>query len=82
MEKLNKQERFVCEILWGGIPVDTIWVRESKMFIEGMKRYENGEFKEVEMYKGIVRETPKELTKDFITFPLVDDPYSSINDEK
>ena len=33
----NKQEKFVCELIWGGTPVDIDWVRESKLFIEGVR---------------------------------------------
>lgn len=41
---LNKNEQFVCEILWGGVPLDVQWVRNSKMFIEGMRKFEQGEY--------------------------------------
>ena len=48
MEKpLNKTEIFVCEMLWGGVPVDVAWVRLSKLFIDGMERYKNGEWDDV-----------------------------------
>jgi hypothetical protein len=38
-------------------------------------------YEKFELINGYIErgeEVPKELTKDFITFPLVDDPYSSI----
>jgi hypothetical protein len=25
---LSKEERFVCEMIWGGVPVDVVWVRQ------------------------------------------------------
>ena len=32
-EKLsNQQYKFVCELLWGGVPVDRVWAEESKLF--------------------------------------------------
>ncbi len=30
----NKQFRFCCELIWGGVPVDKDWVLQSKLFIE------------------------------------------------
>lgn len=32
-KKLTTQQyRFICELLWGGVPVDRIWAEETKMF--------------------------------------------------
>ena len=42
MEKtksLSKEERFVCEMIWGGVPVDVVWVRNSKLFQENLKGF-------------------------------------------
>lgn len=41
MEKLkitNQQFKFVCEMLWGGIPVDKKWAEESELFKSNVKR--------------------------------------------
>lgn len=33
MDKLsNQQYRFVCELLWGGVPVDRAWAEETPIF--------------------------------------------------
>jgi hypothetical protein len=35
MEKpLTKDEKFICELLWGCIPTDVAFVRNSKLFQE------------------------------------------------
>lgn len=44
--KLNKEEIFVCEMIWGGVPIDTIWVRNSKKFEQAMIDYKNGKWEE------------------------------------
>lgn len=29
----NKQQyKFICELIWGGVPVDTDWAEESSIF--------------------------------------------------
>ena len=28
----NQQYRFVCEMLWGGVPVDKTWAEETAIF--------------------------------------------------
>lgn len=40
---LSKEEKFVCEIIWGGVPVDVIWVKQSKLFIEALENFKKGE---------------------------------------
>ena len=42
MENLNKKEKFVCEMIWGSIPTDLNFVRNSNLFKEGMKKFESG----------------------------------------
>ena len=44
---LNKIEKFVCEMIWGGIPVDIVWVRESKLFDAGVRKFETGVWDEL-----------------------------------
>ena len=44
---LNKIEKFVCEMIWGNAPVDFLWVRNSKIFIEGMNKFNKGEWREL-----------------------------------
>lgn len=35
MEKLsNQQYKFVCELIWGHVPIDRIWAEESSLFKE------------------------------------------------
>ena len=46
-KKLSKTEKFVCEMIWGGVPVDIAWIRNSKLFIDGLVLFENGEWKEI-----------------------------------
>jgi hypothetical protein len=34
LEKLtNQQYRFICEILWGGAPVDRLWAEQTNIFV-------------------------------------------------
>jgi hypothetical protein len=28
----NQQYKFVCELLWGGVPIDRLWAEETKLF--------------------------------------------------
>lgn len=44
---LTKIEKFVCEIIWGGVPTDVAFVRSSKMFIQAIKNFENGKWREL-----------------------------------
>ena len=45
--KLTKEQIFVCEMIWGCVPLDIDWVIQSKPFIEGMKKIKNGEWDEI-----------------------------------
>lgn len=47
MKPLTKTECFVVEITWGNIPLDIQWIRSSKLFLENLNKYNNGEFKEL-----------------------------------
>ena len=47
IKTLNRDERFVCEILWGNVPVDVQWARNSKIFIEGRRKFERGEYSKI-----------------------------------
>lgn len=38
-KSLSKEEKFVCEMIWGGVPVDVAWVRNSKFFQENLKGF-------------------------------------------
>jgi len=40
----NKDEKFVCEMLWGNVPIDVAWARGTTMFENGMKRFADGEW--------------------------------------
>jgi len=46
MKELTKEEKFVCTMIWGCIPIDILFVRNSKLFQAGMIRFEKGEWKE------------------------------------
>ena len=43
MRLTNQQFKFVCEILWGGVPVDKEWAEQTSIFISNapiiLKRY-------------------------------------------
>lgn len=41
VKPLNKNERFVCEILWGGSPTDPKLARDSRLFQEKCKEFED-----------------------------------------
>ena len=45
MEKqtLNKLERFICDLTWGGVPHDVENTRDSLMFQANMKKFETDE---------------------------------------
>lgn len=43
----NKEERFVCTMLCGGVPIDVSWYRETGIFKNGMVRFQAGEWKEI-----------------------------------
>lgn len=47
VKALNKQERFVCEMLWGGVPNDVKWVRNSGLFQSTFKEFENGKWSDI-----------------------------------
>jgi len=39
MEKLtNQQYRFICELLWGGSPVDKVWAEGTRMFKDNAEK--------------------------------------------
>lgn len=44
MKNLNSEEKFICEIIWGGVPVDVDWVRSSKLFKEEKIKFEHYKF--------------------------------------
>ena len=56
IKALNKGERFVCEITWGGVPTDVSFVRESKLFQSRLEEFKSGKWSE--LYKS---ETPKQI---------------------
>ncbi len=43
--KLDKKEKFICEMVWGGVPTDVTWVRNSNIFKEGIQKFNNGDWK-------------------------------------
>jgi len=47
IKALNKGERFVAEITWGGVPIDTAFVRESKLFQTNFEKFKSGEWSEL-----------------------------------
>lgn len=44
IKPLTKEERWVCEILFGGVPTDTKWVRECDKFIKEMEEFNKGKW--------------------------------------
>lgn len=44
MNNLTYREKFTCEMIWGGVPTDTDYVRGSNLFNEGLKRFDSGEW--------------------------------------
>lgn len=28
----NQQYKFVCELIWGGVPIDRVWAEETSLF--------------------------------------------------
>lgn len=53
---LTYREAFTAQMVWGGVPTDTEWVRSSSLFNEGLKKFDNGEWKyfEKEIWKPVV----------------------------
>lgn len=54
--QLTYREKFTCEMIWGGVPTDNDYVRNSALFQEGLKRYDSGEWKyyEKEEWRDVV----------------------------
>lgn len=52
-----------------------------KKFIDNLRKVAE-KFNIINGYIERGEDIPEEYTKNFITFPLVDDPYSSINNEE
>ncbi len=51
MKQLTKIEQFICQMIWGGIPMTKNWgeydvefIRNSNYFKQGVKTYESGEW--------------------------------------
>lgn len=40
MKPLNKTEIFVCEMIWGCVPIDVVFVRNSKLFQRNLEEFE------------------------------------------
>jgi len=47
VKKLSREEKWVAEICWGGVPLDHKWIRECPKFIIEMEKFNNGEWKEL-----------------------------------
>lgn len=42
MEKITSQQyRFICELIWGGVPIDKIWAMETSLFKNNAARILN-----------------------------------------
>lgn len=89
---LSKREKNVCESLWGGIPVDVNWVRESKLFQKRMEEYDTFTFKwkwpDLEWYNSLngtetieMRSDSPTNTKSFFA-PLFKDLKESVYNEE
>jgi len=54
--ELSKKEKFVCEMIWGGIPCDIHFIRNSQLFKDGLVTFDKGvwrSFYEDEIWKDI-----------------------------
>lgn len=38
----NQQYKFVCELLWGGVPVERVWAEETTMFKSNVSKILEG----------------------------------------
>ena len=47
MKKLNREEKWVAEICFSGIPLDIKQVRECPKFIQEMNNFKEGKWKEL-----------------------------------
>lgn len=78
---MNKNQRFVCEVLWGGVPTDTDQALESRFFQDKLK-----EFEDYDNGKGngswFARNTKSNRSKSQTLFllDLVDGSYQSLWD--
>lgn len=43
----TKEEKFVCEITWGGRPIDSVWAKETGIFKANMNKFLNGDYKDL-----------------------------------
>lgn len=57
MNNLTYREKFTCEMIWGGVPTDTDYVRGSSLFNEGLKRFDKGEW--VQFEKEVWKDVPE-----------------------
>lgn len=44
---MTKEEKWVAEICWGGVPVDHKWIKECPKWIEEMKNFREGKWDEL-----------------------------------
>lgn len=74
IKPLSKSEKFVCEMIWGNIPVEVAWIRDATVFQNGMKRFEtDSEWKRIfaeenkteNKRKALILEPPFEWTYNF-----------------
>lgn len=55
MKKLDKKEKFICEMIWGGVPEDLNFVRNSNLFKEGIIKFDNSEYKNFWDYENKIK---------------------------
>lgn len=82
----------VCESLWGGVPVDVSWVRESKLFQQRMENYDtftfNWKWPDLEWYNSLKGTETLEVKSDHPTntkkffAPLFKDLNESVYNEE
>jgi hypothetical protein len=53
--QLTYREKFTSEMVFGGVPCDIEWIRNSNLFQEGLKKFDSGEWKffEKEIWKDV-----------------------------
>lgn len=48
---LTKEEKFVCELTWGGIPAESDFAVQTFLFKEKMQEFKNEKFQELWEYE-------------------------------
>jgi hypothetical protein len=44
---MNREEKFVCEMIWGGVPLDQEWAKGTNIFQRAMRDFKNGKWNDL-----------------------------------